>query len=788
MRPRTKTALLAALLALGLLYRLFAAYPITLGRFAPASSALQAMHILDGWRPIFYSGQAWMGPAGAYVLAAMFKLFGASSLTLGLFSWAMSALFLVATVRLAHRLFGIDNALVTAALFLVPNDYLMQLSGQPRAHYTIIFVLVPAVFLTALALLERHRAGRPLGLLSLAFGLLCGFSFWTNMAIGPAIAVAMLLLLWHLRRSFFTRVLAPWVGGWLVGFSPVIWYNLTNRAVLGGQVNAENSRRLGRVLEAFVTNAWPRFWGVDLGQIANRPLRALFVALLVWVAVLYLWTLVDGLRRWRRGEQVLGQELVFGYLLLHLAVTTVSSFGSRFETSTPLSYVGPLFAVAFCIPALVLQTRIPRGAKALALLPLGLFTLNNAVLNAAYPKEFLATVREQGLSRVTRYPNEANPYVRFCRERGLDAGYLGRGFRGDKAKYENFRLNLEGFGVVTFADPSDERYVGSALKVDGGRRVFWVGADQKALGMIGATARKDLVGQFELYSEFRRDEREATAIPGQPAGPAASRAGVAAIVDKNYDSLWQIAAQEIDAAALEVDFGRPEPLRQVVLFPADAARTPGNVAVEVSDDGVAWRPAAEAAETLPMFWSVWHPYLKQVKSRMEIVLPRAEQARYCRLRFAGSRNRAGVAIREALFLRDGPVIEPAAWEREVADVVAAVRERGKGAVVVGDHWFVNHFRREGFATDYISNRTVTDTGNPNPNLAAPQALDFTRRQLFIVPRAFLPSVESILRGRSVAFGRTPFAHHVLLLAEPARVEPPLFWNGLELDELDRRGR
>ena len=37
---------------------------------------------------------------------------------------------------------------------------------------------------------------------SFAFGLLCGFSFWTNMAIGPAVAVALLLLLWHLRGFF----------------------------------------------------------------------------------------------------------------------------------------------------------------------------------------------------------------------------------------------------------------------------------------------------------------------------------------------------------------------------------------------------------------------------------------------------------------------------------------------------------------------------------------------------------------------------------------------------------
>jgi len=788
MKPRTKNILLALLLVMGALYRLFAAYPLYLERFAPASSALQAMHILHGWRPIFYSGQAWMGPAGAYGLAAMFALFGASSLTLGLFSWVISVLFLLCTVWLAYRLFGMDNALVTAALFIVPIDYLMRLAGQPRAHYTIIFVLVPAVFLVALALLRRHREGRSLPVTSFAFGLLCGFSFWTNMAIGPAVAVAMLLLLWRLRRAFFAGVLAPWLGGWAIGLSPVIWYNLTNKAVIAGQVNAQNTQRLGRVLKAFVINAWPHFWGVHFDQVANPSLRALFIVLLIWIGVLYAWTLVQGLLKWRRGEDVSGYQLVFGYFILHLAVTTVSSYGSRFETSTPLSYVGPLFAVAFCIPALVLQSRLSRTVKALALLPFGIFVANNLVANAAFPKSFFATLGERGLSEVTRYPNENNPFLRLSREHGLEAGYLGRAFKGDSAKHLNFQLNLEGFGLVTYADLSGERYVESALAVDAARRIFWVGIDRGGLQMIGATATSESVRQFDYYYDFRKDLRETTVIPVAPAGAPPSRAGFGLVTDGNFDTAWQVTPPQFQEAILDVSFDRPERLREVVIFPADVSRSPSNVIVEVSDDGATWRRAVEVAEAVPMFWSVWHPYLKQVKPRMEIALPAVEEARFCRLRFDGSRNRGGLGIREVLFLRDGPVIDPADWEREIDAVVRAVQEWGKGAVVVGDHWFANYFRRQGFATDFISNETVTDTGSDNPNLKAPVPLDFSRPHLLVVPRAFLPAAQSLLRGRGIAFSETPLRHYVLCLTAPARVNPPLYWNGLALNELNTPSR
>jgi len=785
MKPRTKATLLALLLLLGVCYRLFAAYPIKLGRFAPASSALQAMHIMNGERPIFYSGQAWMGPAGAYLLAGLFKLFGASSLTLGGFSWIMSVLFLLGTVLLAYRLFGIDNALVVAGLFLVPIDWVMYLAGQPRAHYTIIFVLVPIVFLATLALLRRHRDGRPLLLMAFLLGLLCGFAFWTNMSIGPAIGVSVLLLLWQLRGSFFTRVLPGWSAGWVLGFSPVIWYNLTHQAILVDQVNARNTRQLGRILWAFVTNAWPKFWGFGLKTAETPLLHGVFVLLLVWISFLYVWALVQGFRKWRRGEDVLGYQLVFGYFFFHLAITAVSSYGRRFTEGTPLSYVVTLYTVAFAIPALVLQSGLSRRVKVLALLPFGLFIANNLAANIVYPRKFVTTVREQGFSRVMQYPNEGNPFVPYLRERGLAAGYLGRFQGADSAKNQNFPLNLECFGVGTFSDPSSERYVESALAADAARKIFWVNADPNQLRLLGATSRTTPIQQWEVHDDFRKELRELTAVRGRLTGASYNRPHGLFAADGNYDTFWDAPA---DARAVVLDFAfeRSERLRELVIFAADVQRSPTRVTLEVSGDGVSWRQVYEASGAEPVFWSVWHPFVKKVKPRMELVLPEGCDARFCRLRFDASGKRAGLAIREILFLGDGPVIEPGAWEREIDDIVQAVREQGKGATVVGDHWFVDYFRHQGFATDYISNETISNTGELSPNLLSPVALDFSRPQAMIVPRVFLDRVEGLLRSRGVSFSETAFRYHGLLRIETAKVDPPLFWNGLELNDLEPR--
>jgi len=785
MKPRTKALLLALLLLLGVCYRLFAAYPVRLGRFAPASSALQAMHIMNGERPIFYSGQAWMGPAGAYLLAGLFKLFGASSLTLGGFSWMMSVLFLLGTVLLAYRLFGIDNALVVAGLFLVPIDWVMYLAGQPRAHYTIIFVLVPIVFLATLALLRRHRDGRPLPLTAFLLGLLCGFAFWTNMSIGPAIGVSVLLLLWHLRRSFFTRVLPGWSAGWVLGFSPVIWYNLTHQAILAEQVNARNTRQLGRILWAFLTNAWPKFWGFDLNTAGTPLLRGVFVLLLVWISLLYVWALVQGLRKWRRGEDVLGYQLVFGYFFFHLAITAVSSYGKRFTEGTPLSYIVTLYTVAFAIPALVLRSGLSRRAKTLALLTFGIFIANNLAANTVYPAKFVATVREQGLSRVTRYPNEANPFLRYFRERGLAVGYLGRFQGADSAKNQNFPLNLECFGVGTFSDPSSERYVESALAADAARKIFWVNADPNQLRLAGITSRTTPIQQWEVHDDFRKEQRELTAVGGRLTGASYNRPHGLFASDGNYDTFWDAPA---DAGTVFLDFAfdRPERLREVVIFPVDVQRSPTSLTLEISDDGVNWRQAYRASAAEPIFWSVWHPFMKKVKPRLELLLPDGLETRYCRLRFDPSGKKAGLAIREILFRGDGPAIDPAAWERDIDDVVRAVKEQGKGATVVGDHWFVDYFRGQGFATDFISNETFNNTGELSPNLVSPVALDFSRPQVMIVPRAFIGRVEGLLRSRGVPFSETAFLYHVLCRTEAAKVDPPLYWNGLELNDLEPR--
>ena len=114
--------------------------------------------------------------------------------------------------------------------------------------------------------------------------------------------------------------------------------------------------------------------------------------------------------------------------------------------------------------------------------------------------------------------------------------------------------------------------------------------------MIGATATSEPVRKFDYYYDFRKDLRETTVITRRAgwerrgAGP-----GSALAADKNYDTAWQVASRGDPGAIIDVAFDRPERLREVVIFPADASRSPSSVVVEVSDDGTTWRQAVEVA-------------------------------------------------------------------------------------------------------------------------------------------------------------------------------------------------
>lgn len=144
---------------------------------------LMGLHILEGAPPpTFYYGQAYMGALEPMLAAAMFGLFGPTSVALKLVPFIWSLLLIPATVILAracvpssrfHRLVPLLAALYVA----VPPAALAEWSTRARGGF--IEIVVAAAVLLALGI-NWLRSPAPRLSSTLVLGLLCGFSWWTN--------------------------------------------------------------------------------------------------------------------------------------------------------------------------------------------------------------------------------------------------------------------------------------------------------------------------------------------------------------------------------------------------------------------------------------------------------------------------------------------------------------------------------------------------------------------------------------------------------------------------------
>jgi 4-amino-4-deoxy-L-arabinose transferase-like glycosyltransferase len=80
--------------------------------------ALMGRHILQGERPIFFYGQAYMGSLDAYLVALAFRLFGETVLSIRIVQVLLYLLTVILSVRIAQLFFSSRRAGWLAGLLL----------------------------------------------------------------------------------------------------------------------------------------------------------------------------------------------------------------------------------------------------------------------------------------------------------------------------------------------------------------------------------------------------------------------------------------------------------------------------------------------------------------------------------------------------------------------------------------------------------------------------------------------------------------------------------------------
>jgi hypothetical protein len=185
---------------------------------------LMAKHISEGrYFPFYFYGISYNASCAweAYLAVIPFWIFGVGVIALKIPTVILSLVCLTLFYLMTARLYPVRIATLASLVFALWPGLLVW-HFQPRG-YEFYFLLIPALVILFLTI-EKQNA--PPARAFFFFGLLCGISFWgMELLLIPIVALWILLLL---RRKFSINGFASGLGGFVIGYAPAIWWNLTH--------------------------------------------------------------------------------------------------------------------------------------------------------------------------------------------------------------------------------------------------------------------------------------------------------------------------------------------------------------------------------------------------------------------------------------------------------------------------------------------------------------------------------------------------------------------------------
>jgi 4-amino-4-deoxy-L-arabinose transferase-like glycosyltransferase len=396
--------------------------------------ALMARHILQGERPVFFYGQAYMGSLDAWLVAGGFALLGESVLTIRIVQSALWLGFVATGTLAAYALTRHLGAAACAGLLLaVPNTLTALYTTATLGGYNETLLLGALIVLIGAGAIADARAGaRPRVWHYAAIGVLSGLGWWTNGLIITAIIPVGLVLLWHIIRGGRARIgasLMP-IGTatvcFVIGSAPWWAFNLENdwaalrfylpggtpEAFAGGDVPPlpPAERLIGLFLLGLPAVIGLRYpWSP--AYLTEPPLMA---GLALAALALVIAALVR-LARGRTPPHTDGRAL----LLITLLFFTVLFTLSRFSTDPTGRYFLPL-ALTLAVMIGAFAAALPRAAA------VGVM----AIVLAFNTVGLIGAVRENPPGLTTQFnldthlPNDDDAaLIAWLTERGLTRGY-----------------------------------------------------------------------------------------------------------------------------------------------------------------------------------------------------------------------------------------------------------------------------------------------------------------------------------------------------------------------------
>jgi 4-amino-4-deoxy-L-arabinose transferase-like glycosyltransferase len=198
---------------------------------------LMARHILQGERPVFFYGQAYMGSLDAWLVAVGFQLFGDTVLTIRIVQSVLYLLIVLIGYLIAWRFSGKTSiAVITGLMLALPTSLFALYTTASLGGYSEALLCGNLVLLLGYEVAQDTvTPNRFTWLKWILLGLAAGIGWWSNgLIIVYALPVAVLLLYRLLRGTTakFQQRLA-WVAiaaiSFIVGGAPWWVYNFEHQ-------------------------------------------------------------------------------------------------------------------------------------------------------------------------------------------------------------------------------------------------------------------------------------------------------------------------------------------------------------------------------------------------------------------------------------------------------------------------------------------------------------------------------------------------------------------------------
>jgi 4-amino-4-deoxy-L-arabinose transferase-like glycosyltransferase len=470
--------------------------------------ALMARHILQGARPVFFYGQAYMGSLDAWLVALAFRLVGEGVLAVRLVQAALYLLYLATLWALARRLLGMPRAPALAVwLAAVPPVLVTTYTTLSLGGYGEILVLGNLILLVGYEVVWGRWSGSWAAWLLL--GVAGGLAFWTLGMAGVYLLPVAVLGLLKLGFKPWPRYLLG-LAGFALGSAPWWWVNFLQRGA-SLEVLLKSSlppSTLLTNLTVFCLFGLPSVLGLrPPWSPAYPPLPLLFASLVLYLSMtLYL---ASASRR-RELPAASGVKWLFGLLILGLcALMIFTNYGIDVTGRYYLPLYLPL-VLGMAVFIAAAWARRPAWGMALLALALLLNTVETARV-AASPAQFTDQFTE-----ITIFDNRHDTaLIDFLKQEGELRGYTNY--------WVSFRIAFLSQEEILYAarlpykadlyyNPANDRYPPYSAAVEQSQRVAYITTKHPMLDHVirqrftelGVDFLETQIGDFHVFYRLSR--------------------------------------------------------------------------------------------------------------------------------------------------------------------------------------------------------------------------------------------------------------------------------------------